>query len=206
MSRNRQNNNSAIRDYEEIITNASYIKALVEALRNTLYQLDIDSFSFFIAGSTIFKIILNKRFHMPETYGIEDIDIIYFDEKDTSYEREDEIIRTVKDNVTNNISYMLDIKNQSRVHLWFKQKYGKEIEPYHDIKDVFDRMSTSLQKCALEISKNDTILEIYDDHFISDMKSLVIRKNDNSQYGESEFLEKARKWMDLYPDLKTIKT
>ena len=85
MSRNRQNNNSAIRDYEEIITNASYIKALVEALRSTLYQLDIDSFPFFIAGSTIFKIIFNKRFHMPEMYGIEDIDIIYFDKKETSF-------------------------------------------------------------------------------------------------------------------------
>lgn len=206
MSKNRQNNDSTIRDYEEIITNTSYIKTLVQTLETTLHQLEINNFPFFIAGSTIFKIIFNKRFHMPEMYGIEDIDIIYFDKKETSYEREDEIIKTVKGNVTNNIANILDIKNQARVHLWFKQKYGKEIKPYHDIKNVFDRMSTSLQKCALEISKNDTILRIYDNHFISDVKSMVIRRNNKSQYDESGFLEKAKKWIDLYPDLKIIKT
>lgn len=206
MSKNKQDNDSTIRNYEKMITNTSYIKALVQVLQITLHQLEIDNFPFFIAGSTIFKIIFNKRFHMPEIYGIEDIDIIYFDKKETSYEREDEIIKTVKGNVTNDIANILDIKNQARIHLWFKQKYGKEIEPYHDIEDVFGRMSTSLQKSALEISKNDTILRIYDDHFISDVKSMVIRRNNKSQYNESGFLEKAKKWMDLYPDLKIIKT
>lgn len=59
-------------------------------------------------------------------HGLKDYDAVYFD-PDTSWEAEDVHIRRAAGAFPPPLDRMVEVRNQSRVHLWFEQKFG---EPY----------------------------------------------------------------------------
>ena len=78
---------------------------------------------------------------MDLMYGISDIDFVYFD-KDLSYEKGDKIVK----DVTRKFSHLpvkIDIKNQGRVHLWYKEYYGYELQPYVSIESAINTWPTT---------------------------------------------------------------
>jgi hypothetical protein len=58
-------------------------------------------------------------------HGIDDVDWVYFD-ADLSYEAEDSAIKAVRERL-DGFGVKLDIKNQARVHLWYKAHFGCDI-------------------------------------------------------------------------------
>lgn len=86
------------------------VKELLEKLS------EINSVELFIGGALHAQTLWNKQDGKLWYYGIEDIDIVYFDQ-DTSYEKEDKVIKEVERHLVN-LDLKLDIKNQARVHLW----------------------------------------------------------------------------------------
>ena len=75
-------------------------------------------------------------------YLIDDYDTVYYDE-DLSYEKEDKIIKEIN-LLCKDLNVSLDIKNQARVHLWFKNKFGYSIKPNKSVEDAISKWGSTV--------------------------------------------------------------
>jgi uncharacterized protein len=101
---------------------------LIEAvLRNRANQIILQRLpelglpdAWLVSGSVI-QTVWNVLTGRAPNYGIKDYDILYFD-ADTSWEAEDANIRRVAAAVSD-ISVLVELRNQARVHLWYPNKF-----------------------------------------------------------------------------------
>lgn len=116
---------------------------------------------YYIGAGCIAQTVWNYLLGNPLGYGIDDIDIIYFD-TDLSYEKEDRIINTCKE-VYCKLPIKADVKNQARVHLWYKDKFGIDLKPYLSLEEVIDSWPTTgtLYNKTQEVEKNMAGIECY---------------------------------------------
>jgi hypothetical protein len=84
--------------------------------------------SWLVAGC-IAQTIWNLGYAQPAEFGLEDVDLIYFDEQDLSYEAEASHERRLRD-LFQHLPIKLDVKNEARVHLWCEDRFGYTIKPY----------------------------------------------------------------------------
>src|SRR5271155_5672313 len=76
-----------------------------------------------LVAGCLYQTVWNVLTNRPRGTGIQDHDVIYFDATDLSWEAEDTVIKRVK------ASYLLQIRNQARVHLWYEQHFGVPYPP-----------------------------------------------------------------------------
>jgi hypothetical protein len=41
------------------------------------------------------------------------------------------------------IAFGIDVKNEARVHLWYKSHFGYDIPPYHSVEEAMDSWPTT---------------------------------------------------------------
>ncbi len=75
-----------------------------------------------LASGAVYQTVWNALTRRPSGHGIKDIDLVYFD-GDTSYEAEDRIITRARP-VFAGLPAPVELRNQARVHLWFREKHG----------------------------------------------------------------------------------
>ena len=81
-----------------------------------------------VAGA-VAQSVWNASSGRAPTYGLKDLDIVYFDGADLSAETEaasESRLRTL----FADLPVKLDVKNEARVHLWYKDVFGNAIDPY----------------------------------------------------------------------------
>ena len=78
--------------------------------------------SWLVAGA-IAQTIWNLRCEQPAEFGLKDVDLIYFDEQDLSFESEASHERRLRD-LFQHLPIKLDVKNEARVHLWYEDRFG----------------------------------------------------------------------------------
>jgi hypothetical protein len=74
---------------------------------------------------TVWNVLTNK----PARTGIRDYDLIYFDDRDLSWEAEDQVVQRVAQHMRN-LPAPVEVRNQARVHLWFKQRFVRTTRPF----------------------------------------------------------------------------
>ena len=84
--------------------------------------------SWLVAGC-IAQTIWNLRCGRPAELGLKDVDLIYFDDHDLSFDAEASHERRLRD-LFRRFPLKLDVKNEARVHLWYEERFGYAIEPY----------------------------------------------------------------------------
>ena len=87
-----------------------------------------------VAGA-IAQTIWNLRCEQPAVFGLKDVDLIYFDEQDLSFEAEASHERRVR-NLFQHLPIKLDVKNEARVHVWYEDRFGYAIKPYSSSADA----------------------------------------------------------------------
>jgi hypothetical protein len=75
-----------------------------------------------VAGA-IYGAVWNRLTGRPPDHGLADVDLIYFDAADTSWEAEDRAIRALAP-LAAAAGLPVELRNQARVHLWFPQRFG----------------------------------------------------------------------------------
>lgn len=171
-----------------------------------LYEIiEITSYSkkerFYVGSGAIAQTIWNFIFSNDLNYGIEDIDIVYFNSKDISITGENKTIVHLSHKL-NHISYSIDIKNQARVHLWYKEKFGYDISPITSINDAVNRWPTTCTSISLRLD-NKKNLEIYAPFGLDDLFSGIVRPN-KKQITVEIYNSKVQKWLSKWPELKII--
>jgi hypothetical protein len=89
-----------------------------------------------VAGS-IYQALWNALSGRPAAEGVKDYDLFYFDE-DTSYDAEDRVIQRARA-LFADLDVLIDVKNEARVHLWYKQRFGGDYPRLQRVEDGIAR-------------------------------------------------------------------
>lgn len=77
----------------------------------------------YLAAGSITQTVWNMVTDQPAETGIDDYDLVYFDDSDLSWEAEDKVIQAGSQ-VFASLSVRVEIRNQARVHLWYADRFG----------------------------------------------------------------------------------
>lgn len=176
--------------FKEIILKNNVLKTILERLEG--YGLD----NYYVAAGAINQTVFNYYHNNSMDYLIDDYDIVYYDE-DLSYEKEDKIIKEIN-LLCKDLNVSLDIKNQARVHLWFKNKFGYSIEPNKSVEDAISKWGSTVTCIGVRLKNNE--LTIFAPYGLNDLFSLIIRPN-KENFIKKGYEEKTRKWKQNWPKL-----
>ena len=179
--------------FKEIILKNNVLKTILERLEG--YGLD----NYYVAAGAINQTVFNYYHNNSMNYLIDDYDIVYYDE-DLSYEKEDKIIKEIN-LLCKDLNVSLDIKNQARVHLWFKNKFGYSIEPNKSVEDAISKWESTVTCIGVRLKNNE--LTIFAPYGLNDLFSLIIRPN-KENFIKKGYEEKTRKWKQNWPKLTII--
>ncbi len=96
-----------------------------------------------LTAGCLFQTLWNAVSGRPAAENIKDYDVFYFDE-DLSWEAEDRVIRRVAE-ATGDLGFPVEVKNQARVHLWYRQRFGAD---YPQLVSVQEGISRYLVQCT----------------------------------------------------------
>src|SRR5271167_2149196 len=110
-----------------------------------------------VFSGAVYQPVLNHLTGRPLDYGIKDYDLAYFDASNLSYEAEDAVIRRVKANFDEPLRSMVEVRNQARVHLWFKPKFGEAYEPLSCTADALERFASATFAVGVRLESDDRL-------------------------------------------------
>jgi hypothetical protein len=180
--------------------NLQDIVATNKCLKETIYYLKhYHREKVYIVAGAVTQTVWNFIYGNNPDYGIEDFDFIYYYDKDLSESAERQIIKDIT-NGLGHIPLKLDIKNQARVHLWYKAKFGYEIMPIKSIEDAIDRFTTTATAVGMGYNEFGKLC-IYAPFGLDDLYSGILRAN-KKQVTETEYMAKVNKWINKWPKLQ----
>jgi hypothetical protein len=136
----------------------------------------------------------------PAELGLKDVDLIYFDEQDLSFESEVDHERRLRD-LFRHLPIKLDVKNEARVHLWYEERFGYAIKPYLSSADAiatFPTTATAVGVCWIRGK-----LECCAPFGLDDLFGLVVRPN-KRQITRTIYEAKVDRWRPIWPRLNFL--
>lgn len=179
----------------EIVTKNETLMSLFQTARS------LGPHPYYIGAGCLVQTVWNKLTERPPEYGIGDIDIIYYDEADLSYAAEDAMI-TKGEKIFSGTPFPVDIKNQARVHLWYREKFGIDLQPYRSLESAIDTWPTTATCLGARLNDDDS-WHIYAPCGLEDLFGLIVRPN-KVLINESIYFSKAQKWKKLWPELQIV--
>ena len=126
-------------------------EALYRAIEDAC-RLGLDDYYF--GAGCVAQTVWNHLVGNPPMTGISDIDFVYWDSSDLSAEAEAAVANRVTSALTPGIP--LDVKNEARVHLWYKQHFGYDIRPYTSLEDAIDTWPTTAAAAGVRLEHSTT--------------------------------------------------
>jgi len=140
--------------------------------------------------------------HEPER-GILDYDLAYYDDSDLSYEAEDVIIKACATAFAN-LDADIEVRNQARVHLWFKDHFGLDYAPLSNAAEALSRYMSPCNAVAIEPVANGK-LTLHAPFGFDDVFGFVVRpRGDDTQISAASYAKKTKRMKDLWPELTIV--
>jgi hypothetical protein len=130
-----------------------------------------------VFSGAVYQRVLNHQTGRDPDYGIKDYDLAYFD-PDTSWDAEDAVIKRVAAAFEPPVRDMVEVRNQARVHLWFKDKFGEPYDALPDTDTALSRFVAPAFSVAVRLEDDDRI-SIAAPFGLSDMFDMILRPNPN---------------------------
>ena len=91
-----------------------------------------------LAAGCLFQTVWNHQMGRPPDEQISDYDLFYHDPTDVSWDAEDRVIRRVADACAD-LGVTIEVKNQARVHLWYRDRFGTDYPALRSSEDGIGR-------------------------------------------------------------------
>ena len=153
----------------------------------------------YVGAGCVNQTVFNYYHGYDIDYGINDYDIIYFDD-DTSYEAEDKVIKLINSRISDS-TIRLDIKNQARVHMWFYEKYGIKREAYVSVEDAIGRWTSTVTCIGIRLINNK--FEVYAPYGLNDLFNMIIRPV-KIDIDKEFYYKRCIRWKNKWPNIKII--
>lgn len=192
------NQDSMEKQVEEILNKNKTLMEMLKRLEQ--YQKENNDFKdYYIGAGAINQTVFNYFHKYPIDQNISDYDIVYYD-KDTSYEKEDKIIKELE-TILKDLNVKTDIKNECRVPIWMKENYNREIKPYESVEDAISKWGTTITCIGVRLEENN--FKIYSPYGLEDLFSLTIRPVKKG-FTRKDYEKKTKKWKEKWPRLTIV--
>ncbi len=152
-----------------------------------------------LVSGALFQSVWNSLSRRPITYGNEDYDIIYFDNRDLSWQADDRVIRRAVD-LFKDLKIHIEVRNQARVHLWYKDKFGLPYPKLRNAVESLHQYPATVTRVAVQPSaRGAPILRAPEG--LEDIETFCVRRADCSRFWEKTFLKKAARWKTVWPEI-----
>jgi uncharacterized protein len=151
-----------------------------------------------VAGA-LAQTVWNEAFELPPTHGIQDVDLVYFDD-DLSGDTEARHSARVRAPFSD-LSVWIDVKNEARVHLWYATKFGRATHPYVSTEDAITTFPTTATSIGLQPRSSQ--LHLFAPFGFTDLFGLVVRAN-KKQISQSIYEAKVMRWLAQWPRLHVV--
>ncbi|MDR0137882.1 nucleotidyltransferase family protein [Metabacillus idriensis] len=185
---------------EDLLVETITKSELINRILHTLKDLNLP-FEYYVGAGCITNTVWNDISDYPLEYGISDVDIVYYDPLNITPEGEKKFRDAVL-NLLGDFEFKVDIKNQARVHLWYEDKFGFSIKPYHSLESSIDSWPTTATALGLRLEP-DGSYKIYAPYGLDDLFSIVVRPN-KLMITREIFENKANKWRKKWPKLLVV--
>lgn len=180
---------------EEILQDAPHIMTILRTIR------DQNLPDAWLVSGSLYQTVWNVMTGRPHLHGIKDFDIIYFDGADLSYEAEDAIIRRVNAALPD-LADLLEVRNQARVHLWYKQRFGREYRPLDCAMDSLTTYAARTHAVAARLGREDRLV-LHAPFGLANMFAMRLVPN-YGQLNPETYAEKAERMKAHWPELEII--
>jgi uncharacterized protein len=154
----------------------------------------------YLAAGCLFQTVWNVLDGHDPQRGINDYDLIYFDDSDISWEAEDLVIQKCA-NAFLDFDIEVEVRNQARVHLWYEDRFGVPCPPIRSSADAIDRYAAHACRVGLRLSRRS--YEVYAPSGFDDLFDFVLRPNPVIAPREV-YDTKAARWQRLWPRLRVL--
>lgn len=176
----------------EIIRNDPDLMYLLAAAR----ELELPQWR--IVGGCLYQTVWNVLTHRAARTGIKDYDLIYFDDRDLSWEAEGLVMQQVSLRMTK-LPAPIDVRNQARVHLWFKDRFGADYKALQCADEGLARYASVVHAVGVRLDQDDS-LDIVAPFGLDDLFNMVIRRNpalDNTASHETKAARAKLVWPEV---------
>jgi hypothetical protein len=153
-----------------------------------------------LTSGCLFQTVWNGLAGHEPTRGIRDYDLFYFDERDLSWEAEDEVIRRAATAFAG-CGGEVEVRNEARVHLWYEQRFGVPCPPHPDTESAIDCFAATA--CCIGLRTIGCSHHVYAPFGFDDMFGFVLRPNKRLA-PRSVYEAKAARWVELWPQLTVL--
>lgn len=190
--------------YEQNEKIISIIKENNELMDILNYVSSLSLPNFYIAAGSIFQTIWNYYDNKPLNYGIKDIDVIYFNDKDISVDTDINYYKLIQEySNSKHYNYEIDVSNEARMHIWKKEHQNQVIQPYKCSEDAIERWIATVH--AIGITKENDDIRVYAPYGLSDIFSRTIRPIKHIDNNESIYNKKVNSWSGRFNNLNIIR-
>ena len=131
----------------------------------------LDLPSWYLGAGCISQTVWNHISGMPPHSHIKDLDLVYFDPYDLSYEAERQLVSECQE-VFDGVPIMVDLKNQARVHIWHEEHFGYAIRPYRSVEDAINSWPTTATCVGVRYLHGE--FEVYAPYGLNDLFGMTI--------------------------------
>jgi hypothetical protein len=160
---------------------------------------DLNLPDWWIVAGALYNQVFNHLTNRPDMYGVNDIDLFYFD-PDTSYAAEDAIIQIAAHRFAP--IPPVQVRNQARVHLWYKQHFGQPYTPLKNAREAVDRFACRTHSVAVRLNPDDSF-ELYAPYGLGDIFAFRITPNPACNNRKTHETKGARQ-KQMWPELKIV--
>jgi hypothetical protein len=153
-----------------------------------------------VAGS-IYQSYWNAFDGRTPTSGIKDYDIFYCDPGDLSYAAEDEVVQRAA-RVFADLDALIDIKNQARVHLWYRDRFGADWPPVASARESIGRFQVRCTCVGLQ-PRADGTLELAAPYGLDELRRGELVANEFCP-NRAGFRAKAESYRARWPWLRIV--
>lgn len=151
-----------------------------------------------LTAGCLFQALWNHWSGRAVDWGVKDYDVFYFDDTDLSWEAEDRVIRAVSA-MTHDLGVEVEVKNQARVHLWYRDRFQADYPRLISAQEGIDRYLVACTCVGIEVSTG----ALYAPYGLGALNEGVLRMNPKLPY-PGMFLAKALSYQQRWPWLRCV--
>ncbi|KAI7973219.1 hypothetical protein EIK77_004496 [Talaromyces pinophilus] len=136
---------------------------------------DLELPEWYLASGCIFQTVWNVLTGQHPEAGISDYDLVYFDKNDISWEAEDTVIKRGHE-IFGTLATPVEIRNQARVHLWYKEKRGIDFPEHESAEAAIATFPTTTACLGVRLLSNGD-WRIFAPYGFANLFNFIVRPN-----------------------------
>ena len=154
----------------------------------------------YLSAGCVAQTVWNAAHDKPPAADISDYDVVYFDAADLTGNGENEATAVVR-NAMADLPVNVDVKNQARVHLWYRRRFGYDIVPYTSIENAIATWPTTATAIGVRLEQRRP--RVFAPCGLDDLLGLVVRAN-RVQITPEIYRPKVARWTRHWPNLTVL--